>query len=79
MTVGAYADELDRLRRELYAEVEAREAWPAQPMQPLTDFQCGFRAGVAACLAVLPAGGLWDDLRGRLADLVPVDQRRLAE
>lgn len=29
----------------------------------------GFRAGVLACLGVLPAGGLWDDLRRYLGAL----------
>lgn len=36
------------------------------------DFRLGFQAGVSACLAVLPAGGLWDDLRARLANLTQV-------
>lgn len=36
---------------------------PCAPRADAGDFARGFRAGVSACLALVPAGGVWDDLR----------------
>lgn len=99
--MGVYADEVERLRREMDAELLARKH--AVPLANLgrhdaachlcgarwgsahgagclahspSDFSVGFAAGVNACLAVLPAGGLWDDLRRRLGSLTRAEPER---